>query len=106
MEHTRHAEVEQVVRKKELNERTGGPNFLHREREVLINEAIEDELGDSSKHPLHAALVNPVLVFIIISSLKRGVVDNRKEGEAKVGQQKEIGHRPRPAERRLLMSTV
>ena len=93
VELARDPQVQQEVRDHVLREIARAVNLRRREREVVVDDTVEDEVNDPAHHPVHADLVDPVCVVVEVVPPEGLVVDDREEREAGVRQHEEVRER-------------
>src|SRR3990172_5464963 len=87
----RYTEVEQDVGEKEMGE-LGAVRYLGgAEVEVVIHEAVQEEMNGAAQHPSKPRLVDLKRFATIVRATQRLVVYDRKQREARVRQHEEVG---------------
>ena len=101
MELPGHAEIQQVVRHEESTELPHVAHLRHRDRDVQVDEPVQDEVHKPAEHPLHALLVHAVRIRGLGRAQERTPVDDREHREAHVREEEEVRD-PVPDRDRLL----
>ena len=58
---------------------------------MVVEEAIEQQMGDPAENPTHALLVGLKGVAVVVGAAKGLIIHDREDGETDVRQEKEIG---------------
>ena len=106
MELPRDPQIEKKGGDKELTEFFWSVNLGRRDAQVVIHEPVEDEVNDTSRHPMDSSLIDLVSISIKVVPPERLVVHHRKHGKTHIWQHEEIRHRSLKGEFRFFMFQV
>src|SRR5688500_3204009 len=102
----RNSKVEKKPGYYELSEVFWRRNFRGRNRPVIIDHPVKDEVNHSPGHPVDAGLINNVGIGVVVIPLESLVVHYRQEREANIRQHKKVRQRLRERLRCLLIAHI
>src|SRR6185295_10392351 len=85
---------------------TGVVHFGRRERQMQIDQSVQDQVKDTSGHPINTDLVDTVGIIIVIIATESLVIDYWKERKTDVRQHEKVRQRLRHRRRGLVVTNL